>query len=127
MKRSTWITLCVFVLLLGLYFVQTRHSAPTAPPPLSIDGYIGNVSEQEARSEAKDKPSPVTRIVLKRKGEVVELNRQAAEPPKPDAKPDAKPAAPADKSAAAGDKAATAKDAADAGANGAPGNAPKKP
>ena len=89
MKRSTWITLCVFALLLGLYFVQTRHGAPTAPAPLSIDGYIGNVSEQEARSEAKDKPSPVTRVVLKRQGEVIELNRQAAEPPKPDAKPDA--------------------------------------
>jgi len=89
MKRSTWITLSVFIALLGLYFVQTRSPAPNAPAALSIDGYIGNFSEQEARSAAKDKPSPVTRIVLKRQGEVIQLDRQPQEPPPPDAKPDA--------------------------------------
>lgn len=94
MKRSTWITLSIFLLLLAAYFLQSRHSAPSAPPALSIDGYIGNLSEQEARSQAKDKPSPVTRIVLGRKGEVITLERvaqpeapaAAADAPKPEAK-----------------------------------------
>ena len=94
MKRSTWITLSVFGLLLAAYLLQSRHAAPNTPAALSIDGYVGNLSEQEARSQAKDKPSPVTRIVIGRKGEVIALERvtppegaaDAADAAKPEAK-----------------------------------------
>ena len=70
---------------------------------------------------------PVEKPVDKPADKPVDKPTDKAAADKPVDKSDAKPAAPTDKSAAAGDKAATAKDAADAGANGAAGNAPKKP
>ncbi len=89
MQRSTWITLGVFALLLGLWFVQSRKPAVTGPVPLSIDGYIGIVSEEEARTAAKNKPMPFDKISLSRKGEAFALERLPVEgtPTTADGKP----------------------------------------
>jgi len=92
MKRSTLIMLGVFVALLVVYVVATRDPVSQAPAPLSIDGYIGNVSEQEARSAVNARTPPVTRISLQRNGETIVLDRTQA--PGPPAKPDAKPTDP---------------------------------
>lgn len=82
MKRSTLIMLAVLAALLAVYFVAARKPQSDAPPPLSIDGYIGNVSEQEARSAVNARTPPVTHIVLKRKDEEIVLDRvQAPDPP----------------------------------------------
>lgn len=84
MKRSTLIMIGVFALLLVVWLVQGRKRPDGAPPALNVAGYIGNVSEQEARSQAKDTPPPVTQIVLQRKDEKIVLVRtQAATPAKP--------------------------------------------
>ncbi|MFZ4576812.1 MAG: DUF4340 domain-containing protein [Myxococcota bacterium] len=89
MKRSTWITLAVFAALLVVYLVKTMRTETSAPPPLDIAGYLGNVSEDEARALSKGKPSPVTKITLRRAGEVISIEKQPA-----------KAAPPADKVAA---------------------------
>ena len=55
MKRSTWITLSVFGLLLAAYLLQSRHAAPNTPAALSIDGYAlaaGGIRVQVPASEA---------------------------------------------------------------------------
>ncbi len=84
MKRNTWIVLAVFAALAGLWAVKNHKTAPKSPPALSIDGYIGNVSEQDARTQAKDKPSPVTHIEIARKDDKVVLDRlQVAKPQEP--------------------------------------------
>ncbi len=85
MKRNTWIMLGVLALLLAVWGIRSQRSAPnTAPPPLDIEGYIGNVSEQDARSQAKDKPAPITRIVIQRADEQFTLERSAeSKPAKP--------------------------------------------
>jgi hypothetical protein len=94
MKRSTWIMLGVFVLLLGVWGVKVGMRTPDAtPPPLDIEGYIGSVSEQDARSQAKDKPAPVTRISLRRADEEIVLERTEAGHPGTPAEGD-KPAEP---------------------------------
>ena len=82
MKKSTLIVLGVLALLVVVWLVASRKPANEALPPLDIAGYIGNVTEQEARAQAKDKPSPVTKIALTRKGETIVLERgpEAAKP-----------------------------------------------
>ena len=94
MKRSTWLTLAAFVLLLGLWFARTRPHKVDAPPPLSVDGYIGNVAIEEARTLGQKQPAPYTHIALTRtdgKGgkQLIELDKQDV-PKLPEAKPDAK-------------------------------------
>lgn len=84
MKRSTLIMIGVFALLLVVWLVRGRKQPVSAPPALDVAGYIGNVSEQDARSQAKDTPPPVTQVVLQRKDEKIVLVRaQTAKPPKP--------------------------------------------
>jgi hypothetical protein len=75
MKRSTWYMVGAFAALLVIYLATTWRPKQDTPPPLSIDGYIGNVDEQTARSQAKDKPPPVKRVVLKRKDEEIVFDR----------------------------------------------------
>jgi hypothetical protein len=64
-----------FVALLVIYLATTWRPKQDTPPPLSIDGYIGNVDEQTARSQAKDKPPPVKRVVMKHKDEEIVFDR----------------------------------------------------
>ncbi len=94
MKRSTWLTLAAFVLLLGLWFAKSRPHKVDAPPPLSVDGYIGNVGIEEARTLGQKQPAPYTHIALTRtdgKGgkQLIELDKQDTAK-LPEAKPDAK-------------------------------------
>ena len=90
MTRSTWITLAVFALLLGLWFVQSRPRTVDTPAPLSIDGYIGNVGIEEARTLGQKQPPPYTRITVTRADaqggkEVIELTKDDAPVPPPTA------------------------------------------
>ncbi len=90
MTRSTWITLGIFALLLGLWFVQSRPRTVDTPVPLSIDGYIGNVGIEEARTLGQKQPPPYTHITLTRTDakagkEVIELTKDDAPVPPPTA------------------------------------------
>lgn len=93
MRRSTWITLAIFLLLLGVWLVLGRQKTSDAPPPLSVDGYIGNVGLEEARTLGQKQPAPYTHIVIQRQldggPEKVELDRvdtPTVPPPEADAK-----------------------------------------
>ncbi|MSP90409.1 MAG: DUF4340 domain-containing protein [Myxococcales bacterium] len=86
MKRSTWYVVGTFAVLLAAYAAMSWRPKADTPPPLSIDGYIGNLSEQDARSQAKDTPPPVKRIVIRRKDEEITLDRL---PPASKDKPEA--------------------------------------
>ncbi len=87
MKRSTWVTLAVFAALLAVYFGRNFKTTEKGPPPLSIDGFVGNVSEQEAREAQKNKLPPVKKIVVKKQDEEIVLEQQPQDPPK-DVTPD---------------------------------------
>ena len=87
MKRSTLVTLGIFGALLALYTAKTMRPSPKGPPALSIDGFVGNVSEQEAREAQKNKLPPVKKIVVKRKNEELTLEQLPQDPPK-DVTPD---------------------------------------
>ncbi|MBM4344945.1 MAG: DUF4340 domain-containing protein [Deltaproteobacteria bacterium] len=87
MKRSTWVTLAVFAALLAVYFGRGFKTTEKGPPPLSIDGFVGNVSEQEAREAQKNKLPPVKKIVVKKKDEEIVLEQLPQDPPK-DVTPD---------------------------------------
>lgn len=83
MKRSTWLTVVIFGALLAAWWFQSRPQTVDAPPPLKIDGYLGNMSAAEARTAAEKQPSPYDRIVIKRQGkeggeEVLELVKDAS-------------------------------------------------
>jgi len=91
MKRSTLVTLGVLAALAAVYAAKSFKSTEQGPPPLSIDGYVGNVSEADARDAQKDKLPPVKKITVKKKGDEIVLDQIAQELPK-DATPDkAKP------------------------------------
>jgi len=84
MKRNTSIMVGVFALLLVAWLLSSRQPKSELLPPLDMAGYLGNVSEQEARTASKDTPSPVSKIVLQRKDETIVLQRtQEAVPAKP--------------------------------------------
>lgn len=87
MKRSTLITLGIFAGLLAVYAAKTLRPSPKGPEPLSIDGFVGNVSEQDARAAQKDKLPPVKKLVVKKKNEELTLEQQPQDPPK-DVTPD---------------------------------------
>ncbi len=95
MKRATWITLFVFALLLAVWFVRSRPQKTQTLPPLSVDGYIGNVGIEEARTLGQKQSAPYTRIVLTRSDgkdgkEVIELTKQDADKPAVEPKPEDK-------------------------------------
>lgn len=87
MKRSTLITLGVLAALTAVYFAKGMKKAEKGPSPLSIDGYVGNVSEQEARDGMKNKLPPVKKIVVKKQNEETVLEQLPQDPPK-DVTPD---------------------------------------
>lgn len=87
MKRSTLVTLGVFGLLLALWVAKDWKSAPKGPTPLSLDGYAGNLSEQDFRAATKDQLPPVKSLIVKKKDETIALTQQAQELPK-DVTPD---------------------------------------
>ena len=97
MKRSTWITLAIFALLLAMWFMQTRPKLVETPPPLSIDGYIGNVSLEEARTLGQKQAPPYTHITLTRSDgkvgkEIIGFEKEpAAKPAEPKAVDNAPP------------------------------------
>jgi hypothetical protein len=98
MNRSTWMTLAVFALLLGMWFMQSRPAKNDAPPPLSIDGYIGNVGIEEARTLGQKQPAPYTHIAITRTDAkdgktLIELEKLPDEKPA-EVKPGAAPAPP---------------------------------
>lgn len=76
MKRSSWIAVGALIALIGVWFVKERKGGPTAPAPLSIDGYVGNVSDADLRAQTKDKLAPVTQLTVKRKDESLVLSQQ---------------------------------------------------
>lgn len=113
-----------FTMTVGVRRLRDRENAAAA----SATDKAGKDKSTAPTAKPGDTAAlPVEKPVGKPADKPVDKSADKAAADKSVDKPDAKPAAPADKSAAAGDKAATAKDAADAGANGAPGNAPKKP
>lgn len=81
MKRSSWIALGVFAVLLAAWLAKGMKSAPTAPTPLSIDGYIGAVSDAEMRAQTKDKRPPVEQLTIKTKDGEVQISQLPADPP----------------------------------------------
>ena len=76
MKRSSGIAVGVLVALVGVWAVKERSGGPTAPSPLSIDGYVGSVSDAELRVQTKDKLPPVKKLTVKRKDESMVLEQQ---------------------------------------------------
>lgn len=67
MNRSTLIALVTLVVLGGAWLALESGDGPAAgPPPLAIDGFIGDVTENAARAAMKDQASPYTRYVVQR-------------------------------------------------------------
>lgn len=91
MKRSSWIAVGLLAALIGVWLIKDRRGGPTAPAPLSIDGYVGNVSDADLRAQTKDKLPPVQTLSVQRKDGALVLEQQAQNLPV-DATPDkAKP------------------------------------
>ncbi len=88
MKRSTLVVLGIFAALLLAYLAKGMKSAPQGPAPLAIEGYAGNVSEQDFRTSQKDKLPAIQKLTLKKKGETWSLTQVAQDLPK-DVTPDA--------------------------------------
>ncbi|MBI5609481.1 MAG: DUF4340 domain-containing protein [Deltaproteobacteria bacterium] len=87
MKRSTLVVLGIFAVLLVAWLAKGMKSAPQGPAPLAIEGYAGNVSEQDFRTSQKDKLPAIQKLTLKKKGETWTLTQVAQELPK-DVTPD---------------------------------------
>ena len=87
MKRSTLITLGVFAALLAVYVGRGMRTTEKGVPPLSIEGFVGNVSEQEAREAQKNKLPPVRKIVVKKQNDEIILEQLPQDAPK-DVTPD---------------------------------------
>lgn len=66
MKRSTLGTLAILVILLAVWWQRGRSSTPDALPPLSVDGYIGPVTAEEARTRGQKEHMPFVRLELRR-------------------------------------------------------------
>jgi hypothetical protein len=72
MKRSTWITVGLFAVLVAAWLFKTQRSAPKGPPPLTIDGYAA------ADGKPSDgKATPVDQLIVQTAKASVELTRQA--------------------------------------------------
>ncbi len=92
MKRSTLVVLGIFAVLLVAWLAKGMKSAPQGPAPLALEGYAGNVTEQEFRTSQKDKLPGIQKLRVKKKAETWILQQIAQELPK-DTTPDAaKPA-----------------------------------
>jgi hypothetical protein len=81
MKRSSWIAVGVFAVLLTAWLAKGMKSPPTAPAPLSIDGYVGAVSDDEMRAQTKDKLSPVKQLTVKSQDSELILAQLPQDPP----------------------------------------------
>lgn len=81
MKRSSWIAVGVFAVLLAAWLAKGMKSPPTAPAPLSIDGYVGAVSDDEMRAQTKDKLSPVKQLTIKTQDSQLVLAQLPQDPP----------------------------------------------
>lgn len=81
MKRSSWIAVGVFAVLLAAWLAKGMKSPPTAPAPLSIDGYVGAVSDDEMRAQTKDKLPPVKQLTVKSQDSELILAQLPQDPP----------------------------------------------
>lgn len=81
MKRSSWIAVGAFAVLLAMWLAKGMKSPPTAPAPLSIDGYVGAVSDDEMRAQTKDKLSPVKHLTVKSQDSELVLAQLPQDPP----------------------------------------------
>ncbi len=75
MKRSSWIAVGVFVALIGVWLIKDRKGGPSAPAPLSIDGYVGNVTDADLRAQTKDKLPPIKQMTVSRKDQSLTLDQ----------------------------------------------------
>lgn len=94
MKRSSWIAVGTFAVLLAAWLVKDSKRAPSAPAPLSIDGYVGAVSDAELRTQTKDKLPPIKSIKIKAKDSELSLEQLAQDPPASATPDKAEPAKP---------------------------------
>lgn len=81
MKRSSWIAVGVFAVLLAAWLAKGMKSPPTGPVPLSIDGYMGAISDDEMRAQTKDKLSPVKQLTVKTQDSELILAQVPQDPP----------------------------------------------
>ncbi len=85
MNRPTLIMLVIFAGLAVVWLVGQRESARDGLPPLIVEGYVGDVTEADARDAMKNVTAPYVKFSLDRTGEHIELVR---DPGAADAKDD---------------------------------------
>ena len=69
MKRTTVVTLVLFVALLSVWWLRTNATPTPALTPLTIPGYLGDVTAEDARAKAVAERAPWTAITLERSHE----------------------------------------------------------